>query len=32
MSDYFHIDDRCVVQPAGEGSSIRVDVEIEVTC
>lgn len=31
MSDYFHIEDRCVVQPSGEGS-IRIDVEIEVSC
>lgn len=31
MSDYFHIEDRCVVQPAGDGS-IHVDVEVEVSC
>lgn len=30
MSDYFQIDDRCVVQP-GQDGTVRVDVEIEVT-
>lgn len=30
MSDYFQIDDRCVVQPGRQGS-VRVDVEVEVT-
>lgn len=30
MSDYFQIDDRCVVQPSGDGSVVRVDVEVEV--
>lgn len=29
MSDYFQIDDRCVVQPGRKGS-VRVDVEVEV--
>lgn len=30
MSDYFQIDDRCVVQP-GQDGTVHVDVEIEVT-
>lgn len=30
MSDYFQIEDRCVVQP-GEKDAIRVDVEVEVS-
>lgn len=30
MSDYFQIDDRCVVQPGQDGSAVRVDVEVEV--
>lgn len=29
MSDYFQIEDRCVVQP-GQGGAIRVDVQVEV--
>lgn len=31
MSDYFQIDDRCVVQPGEDGSGVRIDVEIEVS-
>lgn len=30
MSDYFQIEDRCVVQPDRDGPTVRVDVEIEV--
>lgn len=32
MSDYFQIDDRCVVQPGLNGAAtVRVDVEVEVS-
>eukprot|EP00903_Cladosiphon_okamuranus_P007548 g7323.t1 len=30
MSDYFQIDDRCVVQPGEDDSVVRVDVEVEI--
>lgn len=32
MSDYFQIDDRCVVQPGrGDAGTVRVDIEVEVS-